>query len=120
MKDTESMRKHNKSIQFMLCTESQVEPLRNARLDDVCSTRPFNYVQTMWQVQMGLDYSKNGSLYNIAPAQEWYHLLQLNCDMLNFEVRIDSTAVNPGGEYLSLAQVPFKTLYPMTMGLWTG
>eukprot|EP00808_Paulinella_micropora_P015864 g65323.t1 len=74
----------------------------------------------MWQSQMGKDYEKKVSFNHVPPAQDWYHLLQLNCNGLTFSATLDYVAVNPGGEYLSLAQVPFKTLCSLTMGLWTG
>jgi len=45
------------------------------------------------------------------PARDRYRLLQLNCRETAWSGSLSYTAMNPGGEHLSLTLVPYKTLY---------
>jgi GOST, seven transmembrane domain len=54
----------------------------------------------------------------VVPDRAWYRLIQLNCNKGHYVARLDYVAVNPGGEYLSLAQVPFKSLFVYLIIVW--
>lgn len=54
-----------------------------------------------------------------APSRSWYRVLQLNCPGDAWRGTMSFIAVNPGGEYLSMSDVPNKTLYLITSFLWT-
>jgi uncharacterized membrane protein YgcG len=105
-------------LQLMFCTESQVEPLRSATFDDVC--KPDHEFNCESQFALG---KANGTMRQLDYTdlhRSWYHLLQLNCDKVSWQLTLDYVAVNPGGEYLSLSQVPYKTLFVVTMGIWAA
>jgi hypothetical protein len=70
MENTESMQRANNSIQFMFCNDDDIEvlkdcalngqshvvhqPLKNARLIDVCESTTFNFVTTCKSVTLVL------------------------------------------------------------------
>lgn len=45
------------------------------------------------------------------PVRDRYRLLQLNCEEIEYKGQLSYVAVNPGGEYLSLTFVPYKTMF---------
>jgi hypothetical protein len=120
MDNTTSMQQPNNSIQFLFCTDRQIDPLRSARLEDVCGTPTFNFVPCVWQGQLGLEYGLSTSFSYNATTESWYRLLQLNCPAGEYSGKLTYVAQNPGGEYLSLSEVPFKTLYVVTAAMWSA
>lgn len=109
----------NHSIQFLLCTDAEIEPLRNAQFSDVCAKPRFDYVQCKWQENMGLGHDMKTRHKLIADSRDWYRLLQLNCKKDTYLGSYDLTAINPGGEYLSLAEVPYKMLFLVAIVAWS-
>jgi hypothetical protein len=52
--------------------------------------------------------SSSSSALTSSSSKYWYQVYYLNCDSLPFTLRMDYTAVNPGGEYLSAENVFYK------------
>ena len=52
---------------------------------------------------------------NNVPTRDRYRLLQLNCPEMDYEGRLSHVAINPGGEYLSLTYVPYKSMYRISL-----
>lgn len=108
----------NTSLQLIFCSEEQMQPLENVRVQDVCISETFDTVECIWQGQFGVSYDTVGAFNYTIPERGWYKLLQLNCDTIDWEVQLDYVAVNPGGEYLSLSDVPFKLTFLTSAGAW--
>ena len=51
------------------------------------------------------------SFNHTASSKEWHRLIQLNCAETDWVAHVDSVAVNPDQQYLSLAEVPYITVY---------
>jgi hypothetical protein len=103
---------NNSTVQVMLATESQLDPMRSASMDDVCASVPFSYSPVLWQVQLGSDMDTTAQLtIDSMPSSDWVRLLVLNCDGDNFDFTYSDVAINPGGEYLSESDVPYKKMY---------
>lgn len=104
--------KHNTTVQVLLMTESQLDPVRSASMEDVCQSTTFNYVGTLWQVTLGANHPTMGEVtIESMPTSDWVRLLILNCDSDEFHFTYNDVAYNPGFEYLSMSQVPYKLLY---------
>jgi len=50
-------------------------------------------------------------LNHTARTRDFHRLYVLNCKEDSYRFSMSYYAVNPGGEFLSLSQVPYKTLY---------
>jgi len=119
MDDTPSLHQQNTSLQLLWCAEPAINVLRKAHFADVCASTTFDYVGCEWQTQLGQGYPGNNTSFNWrAPNRGWYRLLQLNCQQTKYSGAVSLVAVNPGGEYLSLADVPFKSLSLASSVMW--
>lgn len=110
----------NRSLQLLLCTDAQMDLLRSTRLSDVCTVKPFDYLEPERQMSLGLGVGSQHSWHVVAQDVMWLRLLQLNCDSDTWKVQVDLVAVNPGGEYLSLSQVPFKLVWLISGCIWAA
>ncbi len=116
--NTLSVLQPNHSIQYMFVNDAEIAPLKTARFSDVCSTFNFDFVQTEFLQRLGaVPYDQFVSYENNSTEKTWLYLLQLNCEEEEMSGYLDYIAMNPGGEYLSLSEVPYKKL---TVGLSVG
>jgi hypothetical protein len=112
---------NNHTIQVLLCSESQMDPIRSASMDDVCKADRFNFSPTLWQTTLGSDEATSVAFDNLTiPVSDWVRLLVLNCDGDEFHLVFDDVAMNPGGEYLSMSEVPYKKLYLCFLYVWAA
>lgn len=109
----------NNTIQILLMSKQEIQPLQKATLEGVCAKPNFSFAPTIWQVPLG-----GGVLFSASFEHNWntsevVYLLQLNCHRVAGKVSVNLIAVNPGGEYLSLEEVPFEYLFKYTGLVWT-
>lgn len=114
-------RANNNTVQILLATEAQLDPIRSASMDDVCASTIFNYAPTLWQVQLGSGAATSAAFTRLTiPVNDWVRLLVLNCDGDEFHLVYSDVAMNPGGEYLSMSEVPYKKLYYSFLWVWSA
>jgi len=130
--DATSVRNH--TLQFMLMTDGQVDPVRSSSMEEICQHVPFNFVETTWQAQLGMGteshdppppsisahFPDHASVHLNTNRTEWLHLLVLNCDEDSFDFTYSAIAINPGGDYLSVSDQPYKKLYMAFMIIWAS
>lgn len=117
---TESVSVRNRTVQVLLATDAQLSPIRSATMEDVCKSRDFNYAPVTWVARLGAAITLDASVQLTLPSKDWLRLLVLNCDADSFTMHYSSVATNPGGEYLSLSQVPYKKVYAAFIWVWAG
>jgi hypothetical protein len=119
LKPSDSWLVRNNTVQVMLATDSQLDNIRSASMDDVCANFPFNYSPVMknWVMGTGYDNPVRWAIPDIL-SKDWYRLLVLNCAGDSFDMVYSDVAVNPGGEYLSLSEVPYKPLFSTFLWIW--
>lgn len=117
---SESVTVRNRTVQILLATDAQLSPIRSATMEDVCKSSDFNYSPVTWVARLGAGMSLDASVRLSLPTKDWLRLLVLNCDADSFTMHYSSVAMNPGGEYLSLSQVPYKTVYAVFIWVWAG
>jgi len=112
----DSWQHRNHSVQVILATDTQLDPIRPMSMSEVCNTLP----EVTWSTKLGGSPSGPTTARYFLPSTEadWYRLLVLNCDGDSFDMRFSDVAVNPNGEYLSLSEVPYKPLYRVFIGIW--
>lgn len=115
---TPSAGRHNNSLQLLLCSKKQIEQLRVARLAQVCNGEVFSYIHCIDQANLGLGYNMTYVMSDVITNGGWHHLLQLNCHQDDYILNIRIDARNPNGEFLSLAKVPFKTVFMFAPIVW--
>ena len=71
-----------------------------------------------WQTQLGNGHDLSASFSRTVVTQEWYRMLLLNCHEDDYEARINFVAINPGGQHLSLSEVPYLYLYNGLTWFW--
>lgn len=113
---------HNTSIQILVATDAQLDPIRSASMNDVCADVPFNYGLTLWQTQLGANDPSVLHRHVVIPMgqRDWVRLLVLNCDQDDFQLSYSDVAMNPDGEYLSLSEVPYKMLFRVYVWIWAA
>lgn len=123
--NTPSTLNANSSLQVLFCSDSSIDSVRSASFDDVCASNTFNYVNCTWQVKLGSALARNEptDLYSTTfnytiQYTDFYRLLVLNCAQQTYDLYIQDIAINPGGEYLSLAEVPYKKLFIGLFAMW--
>jgi hypothetical protein len=108
----------NNSLQYLLCLDEEVEMLRPARPEDICSGEVFSFLKCERQSNFGNGFGFQHT-WNVARTESnWYRILQLNCHADAYQSKLDIRAVNPGGEHLSVSELPYKTLYLATSIMW--
>ena len=83
----------------------------------LCSFVLFIEIKLSWMIIRVL-----ASFNHVARTQGWYRLVQLNCQQDLFTVHLDAVAINTGGQYLSVSDIPFISIYKTLaaiMGLLT-
>ena len=110
----------NSSVQVLVATDTQLEPMRSATMGDVCATMPFSYGQTLWQTVLGPGHTSTSLSIPSMASKDWVRLLVLNCEADTFDIGYSDVAVNPGGEYLSLSEVPYKSLFAVFVWVWAA
>lgn len=110
--DTKYSPYNNGSIQLFLCSGAQLEPLRETPAPEVCAEIPTKSIKCYQHVLVGKQTNLiNWSFKQTALTTDWYHFLQLNCLKDRYILNVKITAINPGGEYLSLSEVPYVSMY---------
>jgi len=105
----------NSSIQFLLCVADQIsEEHSNLLLSRaICQgkVRPCTKQQVL----------KPGSSWPLRftiPSTDWYKITMANCPGKEFSGSLNIVAQNPGGEYLSLSEVPYPMVYTVFTLIW--
>lgn len=98
---------------MLYATDEQIAPVRSAPLWQDCATPTFSWTPVLVGTTLGAPpfYTQTLTLNWTAETTDWYRVLQLNCANESFALNLNFVAVNPGGEYLSLSDVPYKALY---------
>jgi hypothetical protein len=111
-----SWQHRNRTVQVMLATDAQLKPIRDLSMAQVCSHAP----EVVWSAKLGggPDGTSTARFHLPYTQRDWYRLLILNCAADTFDFRFSDIAVNPGGEYLSLSQVPYKSLFRTFVFIW--
>lgn len=113
----------NRSVQLLLCTDKQIGIMSSfAFFNKVCRADEIGY-RSPCIVQKSI---KEGSIghhndWNVlfeAPSTDWYQLFFANCPQATFTATANINAQNPGGEYLSLSEVPYPMLYTICTLVW--
>jgi hypothetical protein len=123
MLHTPALDENNQTVQFMLCSQEEIDHLRYVRFSDVCreaeKSREFDIISCVWTKRVGKGLpTEDLRLSYAAETEDFYKLIQLNCHEREFQLRLRTAAVNPGGEYLGSGQIPYKTVYALTPVLW--
>ena len=115
---------HNTSIQILVATDAQLDPIRSASMNDLCADVPFDFGPSppLWQTQLGANDPSVLRRHVVIPmtSRDWVRLLVLNCDQDDFVLEYSDVAMNPGGEYLSLSEVPYKMLFRVYVWIWSA
>jgi len=106
----------NQYEQVLFVSEDQLSPLRSVSVSKACSTSILNKDTTFDYI---IDKENRHFEFNYTVSKsQWYYILQLNCNSTSYSLSMHLEAINPGGEYLSLSDVPFKFMYVATAGIW--
>jgi len=118
---SDSWHERNNSVQVLLATDSELVPIRSASMEQVCATPSFTFSHVTKSVQLGappLDY--HASFVVPSTQGDWYRLVVLNCHADEFQMTYSDIAINPDGNYLSLAEQPYERLFSGFLWAWAA
>jgi hypothetical protein len=110
----------NISAQVFVCSDSQLSAVKAAKFSDLCDRSAPNALNLCAAGRI-LNYVEHETRIDlIVEEKDWFNLVQLNCDGISYQLELGFIAENPGGEFLSLSQIPNKYLY-LVLGIgWAG
>jgi len=86
---------------------------------DFCNRDPIHHLPCDGGVRSYLNTTQpTFDLQWIAPKRMFMWVVSVNCAAKKYSLEGDYVAVNPGGEYLSLNQVPYKPLFIVLGFIW--
>jgi hypothetical protein len=110
---------NNQSIQVFICSDNQLKTAQAATMEQICASTKSIFDSCVWK--QNFDPKQNLGNINIhASSQDWYNLVQVNCQKLEYELVFNYWAQNPNGEFLSLSQIPYKYFCVCFCALWAG